>query len=787
MVPAGDTIDRSPLASQHEGLLDQVVAGERPPVVILIGVGDGEMFEQIARRSPSTNVLALEPDVEAARRALARPNVASGIQQRRFMLLIGPSYEGATDAWRVLGSIAGMPPLIVDPLLEQQRPDDAAVAKLAAARLVLGAIQNDQARRKLAGRYLLNTLTNLPVIATEANVATLFDAFPDMPAVVVAAGPSLDRNIAEVGHFAGRALIIAVDTAVRPLLAAGIRPHLIVSADPSEVNAQHLNDLSDARDMWLVAEGSVHPTVLPQFAGRTFTFRVSDHHPWPWLAAHGLDRGTLQAWGSVLTTAFDLACRVGCDPIVFAGADLAYTDRLLYCRNTAYEPGWQHLETDRARVEFFERAYFPHHDTCTAADVRGADVTSAPRFIQFRDWLVARTNAAGDRRIVNSTGGGILHGGRIAQSDLATALSAVPALDDTSLIPARLTAAWRAGISTSVAAGIRRGLDKVLQREKKPSDQMATWAEFGKDTVTIEEIAARTLFALRGMENIHRGRPSRWTDDVEKVMQPLEHANQLHTALRERDDARSALDAALTERDQARLARDAALTERDSSFLGHYPMWRTRRLRVLMERWARENFERATVLELACGHGDIGAFFLSLGADVTFADAREEHLAVVRLRYSGVSIVRHDANHPLEPPPGSPYDFVVHMGLLYHLRPDAIAANLENTCALGRRIVLETEVCDSDDPAMIIETCETGFDQAVDGVGSRPSSAFIERVLDKCGVRWRRHDDPRLNTDLHVYDWKPLNNGRYFNPDVARIDPSAPQQALRRFYTIESR
>src|SRR5439155_23928291 len=141
---------------------------------------------------------------------------------------------------------------------------------------------------------------------------------------------------------------------VRPLLAAGIPPHVAVAVDPSDLNAQHLRDLPDTRGVWLVAEASVDPTVFPQFARRTFTFRVSNHHPWPWLDEHGLGRGQLQAWGSVLTTAFDLACKAGCNPIVFAGADLAYTGGLLYCRNTVYEPEWSHLATDAERAREFQ-------------------------------------------------------------------------------------------------------------------------------------------------------------------------------------------------------------------------------------------------------------------------------------------------------------------------------------------------------------------------------------------------------------------------------------------------
>src|SRR5437764_344282 len=99
-------------------------------------------------------------------------------------------------------------------------------------RTTFGVVANANARKRFAGRYLLNTLTNLPVIAREANAGALFDGFSDVPAIIVSAGPSLDRNIPKLRKFHDRGLMIAVDTALRPLLGAGIYPQLVVSVDP---------------------------------------------------------------------------------------------------------------------------------------------------------------------------------------------------------------------------------------------------------------------------------------------------------------------------------------------------------------------------------------------------------------------------------------------------------------------------------------------------------------------------------------------------------------------------
>ena len=52
-----------------------------------------------------------------------------------------------------------------------------------------------------------------------------------MPAIVVAAGPSLNKNIDELKRAKGKAFIIAVDTAIKPLLKKGIIPDMFAIVD----------------------------------------------------------------------------------------------------------------------------------------------------------------------------------------------------------------------------------------------------------------------------------------------------------------------------------------------------------------------------------------------------------------------------------------------------------------------------------------------------------------------------------------------------------------------------
>lgn len=484
--PTGDPVSASEL------LLDRLdTLNPKPTLLIAIGLGLGYLLDALERRQSTLKVLAIEPLPEVTAAMLARRDWTEWLSSGRLALLVGPDYVGASDVWGMFGRGGATPPRIIAPIIEREFPAEATRATTIARDIVAGVKANDEARRRFAGRYLLNTLENLPTITAEGDARALTGAFAGMPAIVVAAGPSLDRNLPHLRALAERALVISVDTAMRPLLAAGIAPHIVAAVDPSDLNARHLRDLPDATRTWFVAEGSIDPSVFSQFAGRTFTFQVSQHQPWPWLTSIGSGRGSLLAWGSVLTTAFDLACRAGCDPIVFAGADLAYSRGLQYCRNTVYEREWHDFPTDEARVELFKE-YLKTRPHVTHADVNGHDVITTPHFLQFRSWIVSRAGAAAPTRVMNGTGGGVLAGDAITQVDLSCLTFPVQSRDP----KAELAAAWTS--SSDADRAVRDRMQQALADVNRLP--LAAWLDFAGDTATVAQIAERVTRAARTLE-----------------------------------------------------------------------------------------------------------------------------------------------------------------------------------------------------------------------------------------------------------------------------------------------
>lgn len=108
------------------------------------------------------------------------------------------------------------------------------------------------------------------------------------------------------------------------------------------------------------------------------------------------------------------------------------------------------------------------------------------------------------------------------------------------------------------------------------------------------------------------------------------------------------------------------------------------------------------------------------------------------------------------------------LGILCHL------ANFENhlkaVCYSTKYLVLETAVCDSDDPNKSIPVQENKgvYDLSINGMGCRPSAAAIERVLQQNGMNFTRVDNARFNSGSIKYDWR-SNNDNSTHLDKRRI------------------
>lgn len=174
-----------------------------------------------------------------------------------------------------------------------------------------------------------NTLYNMKHTIRTRNIGQIREAlegYPleDIPAVVVCAGPSLDKNIQELKKIQGRALIIVVDAALRAVLRAGIHPDLVCTVDPNPPE-RFFTDL-DLRGLTWCCENASKPEIIQKYGERVYYFGYFEKG-WNQTISEMLGYGfpVLPTGGSVSSIAFAMALYFGFRKIVFMGQDLAFT------------------------------------------------------------------------------------------------------------------------------------------------------------------------------------------------------------------------------------------------------------------------------------------------------------------------------------------------------------------------------------------------------------------------------------------------------------------------------
>jgi SAM-dependent methyltransferase len=193
-------------------------------------------------------------------------------------------------------------------------------------------------------------------------------------------------------------------------------------------------------------------------------------------------------------------------------------------------------------------------------------------------------------------------------------------------------------------------------------------------------------------------------------------------------------------------------------FDGKYLEWNQRRIKCIIDYYGHKFMYMKKLLDLGCGQADISGAMYRLGADVTAVDARQEHLTTASKKFQGIKTVKADVERGW-PFPNRKFDIILDLALLCHIRD--FQSHLASVCASTNILVLETAVCDSNDPnkLVIVDESKAIYDNSVNGVGCRPSAEAIEKVLTDCGMTFVRMDNARLNAGPFIYDWQVQNTG----------------------------
>ncbi len=233
------------------------------------GVGLGYHLVELERRFPRPLLIVAEDDLALIKAALCVSDLADPLRDRRLTFLTRPDKSQLHERLRpILPLLMLGLRFVIPPYAKRYHAAfQTQVSALLRDFVAYGRLQIFSVVRN-ARTTCQNAAFNLPAYLGHPGVEVLADRAKGYPAIVVAAGPSLARNIDLLPQLRRHAVIISVQTVFRTLLERGCPPHFVTSLDYHEISAQFFRDIADFGQTILVAEPKVTWHVPDVYRGR---------------------------------------------------------------------------------------------------------------------------------------------------------------------------------------------------------------------------------------------------------------------------------------------------------------------------------------------------------------------------------------------------------------------------------------------------------------------------------------------------------------------------------------
>lgn len=239
-----------------------------------------------------------------------------------------------------------------------------------------------------------NLIKNLPSIAKSYDLAQHHNKYKDIPAVIVSAGPSLEKNIQHLKDFKG--IVLTGSRNLESIYKHGVKPHFLVSVDPSVELFEQLRT-AKVNDEVLVTTPIASYDIIQNNKGPQYFIGV----PYERKIINELfnkDIPFLSAGGSVATVCCSLAYLLGCNPIIVIGQDLAFTNNKLHADGCGGE------DADEREIRIKRPGYY------------GGEVETSHSFDTFKNWFEWFVKTAGETTCINATEGGVRIEGMLQKS-----------------------------------------------------------------------------------------------------------------------------------------------------------------------------------------------------------------------------------------------------------------------------------------------------------------------------------------------------------------------------------
>jgi hypothetical protein len=239
--------------------------------------------------------------------------------------------------------------------------------------------------KKLEGSYLGNEL---------------FGKFKNIPAIVCGAGPSLEKHLPLLQSLRDHALIFGGGSSLNILNAAGIQPHFGAGVDPNPGQFERLSTNSAFETPFLYRNRLYPPAFDMVHGPHLYVTGSGGYDISEWFEKKLKIKGRFIEEGfNVVNFCLELANAFGCNPIIFVGMDLAYTDMRLYAPGVISDAAVKEEEIINL-TQIADKAVLK-------TDIHGKPIYTMWKWISESQWVSTFAKEHPDITLINSTEGGL--------------------------------------------------------------------------------------------------------------------------------------------------------------------------------------------------------------------------------------------------------------------------------------------------------------------------------------------------------------------------------------------
>jgi len=313
-------------------ILSKSINREQNSITLLFGFGLGYLFKRFYK-SYKGKIIIYEPNIEILRIAFEIIDFSSELNHSRVLIVsTTQELEKFFDKIFFYNSTAKMC------FLDYYRIhySEALIEVKNKFEDLHGIYQSNYNNLNIkAFDWLKVLIENLNFIPYHQDLHELKNAFKGKPAVVISAGPSLDKNIHELHKYRDKVIVFCVGTALKTVLKHGITPDFVLFIESFD-NTHQIKDL-DVSKLNLILQTLACNSYYQLNARKIYNYHVSTDRNNRYLASK-IDVPIMEyrSMGTVSITGVFSAKMLGCSPVILIGQDLAYTNNQCYSKDSVY-------------------------------------------------------------------------------------------------------------------------------------------------------------------------------------------------------------------------------------------------------------------------------------------------------------------------------------------------------------------------------------------------------------------------------------------------------------------